>query len=297
MGNADDRLKFIPPMEPELVDKPPTGDEWSHEIKFDGYRTQVIKDSEGIRLFTKNGFDWTARYRRLAEEVAAIEAESFIFEGEAIMVDQKGHSDFRALQSAISSRWPAQNLYLVAFDILYKNGHDLRDMPVEDRRDILHEMIPAGGRIQFSEAMPGTGDAVFHLADKAGLEGVVSKRKGSLYRSGPTMNWRKIKCYGVQELDIIGVQRDPGQAARVLMADRGRYVGAATVTFKHDKRRALWDRVQGKVGAPPPKGLKKEKAEWLKPGLVGRVKTLRGETMLRHAKLMDFRERDKDGHR
>ncbi|TJV36597.1 MAG: ATP-dependent DNA ligase, partial [Mesorhizobium sp.] len=78
--------------------------------------------------------------------------------------------------------------------------------------------VPTGDRIQFSEAMPGTGDAVYHLVDRAGLEGMVSKRKDSPYRSGPTMNWRKIKCYAEKEMDIIGVQREAGKPAMVLMA-------------------------------------------------------------------------------
>ncbi|WP_318011242.1 MULTISPECIES: ATP-dependent DNA ligase [unclassified Mesorhizobium] len=210
------RLKFIRPMEPELVDRPPEGDGWCHEIKFDGYRTEVIKDLDGIRFYTKNGFDWTDRYHELAREAASIEAESFIFEGEAIRIDEAGVSDFHGLQSAVATRRP-KDLYLMTFDLLHINGHDLRDMPLEDRREILREMIPAGSRIQFSEALPGTGDAVYHLVDQAGLEGMVSKRKGSVYRSGATMNWRKIKCYEVKEMNIIGAQRDPGQAARVFM--------------------------------------------------------------------------------
>ncbi|TPM59177.1 ATP-dependent DNA ligase [Mesorhizobium sp. B2-2-4] len=284
------RLKFIPPMEPELVDTPPEGGDWLHEVKFDGYRTQVIKDADGIRLLTRRGHNWTGRYRHLAEEAAAIEAETFILEGETIMINEAGLSDFHGLQAAVSKRTPSPDLYLVAFDLLYLNGHDLRDMPVEDRREILHAMIPAGGRIQFSEALPGTGDAVYHLACETNLEGVVSKRKISIHRSGPTMNWRKIKCFDEKEMDIIGVQRETGKPAMVLMADKGHYKGGAFVTFKADKRQRLWDRVQGKVGGPVPKGLKKEKAEWLKPGLVGRVKFLKGEEKLRHAKLKDFWE-------
>ncbi|RWB05455.1 MAG: ATP-dependent DNA ligase [Mesorhizobium sp.] len=286
------RLKFVPPMQPELVDAPPEGEEWIHEIKFDGYRTQIIKDEDGIRLLTRRGYDWTARYKVLADQAAAIEADDFIIEGEAIVVDEAGRSDFHALQSAVSSRDPSQEYYLVAFDLLHMNGHDLRNMPLEDRRDILEGTIEAGGRIQFSEAMPGTGDAVYYLADQTGQEGIVSKRRDSIYRSGPTMNWRKVKCYDEKEMDIIGVQRDPGQAARVLMADNGRYLGTANVNFKFDKRKRLWDRVQGKVGGPVPKGLKKDKAEWLKPGLVGRVKFLKGEEQLRHAKLLDYREEE-----
>ncbi|MCF6126590.1 MULTISPECIES: ATP-dependent DNA ligase [Mesorhizobium] len=283
-------LKFIKPMEPELVDTPPQGDEWLHEIKFDGYRTQIIKDENGIRLFTKNGYDWTGRYIELAGEAEAIEAESFIIDGETITVNEAGLSDFHALQSAVTRREPSRDLYLVAFDLLHLNGHDLRNMPVEDRREILQALIPAVGRIQVSKAMPGTGDAVYHLVDKAGLEGMISKRKDSVYRSGPTMNWRKIKCYAEKEMDIIGVQREAGKPAMVLMADKGRYAGGAFVAFKADKRQRLWDRVQGKVGGPVPIGLKKEKAEWLKPGLVGRVRFLKGEERLRHAKLLDYRE-------
>ncbi|QKC83618.1 ATP-dependent DNA ligase [Mesorhizobium sp. NZP2077] len=285
------RLKFIKPMEPDLVDTPPQGGEWLHEIKFDGYRTQLIKDEDGIRLITKNGYDWTSRYIHLAEEAEAIEAQNFIIDGEAITVNEAGLSDFRALQSAITNRKPSRDLYLVAFDLLHLNGHDLRNLPVDDRREILQEMIALVGRIQFSKAMPGTGDAVYRLVENAGLEGMVSKRKDSTYRSGPTMNWRKIKCYSEKEMDIIGVQREAGKPAMVLLADKGLYAGGAFVTFKADMRQRLWDRVQGKVGGPVPIGVKNDKAEWLKPGLVGRVRFLKGEDKLRHAKLLDFRDK------
>jgi ATP-dependent DNA ligase len=91
-------------------------------------------------------------------------------------------------------------------------------------------------------------------------------------------------------MDIIGVQRERGKPAMVLMADDGRCMGGAFVTFSADKRQALWDRVQGEVGAPPPKGFKKQKAEWLKPGLSGKVRFLKGEEQLRHAMLKDFWE-------
>lgn len=282
------RLSFIRPMEPELVEQPPKGGEWGHEVKFDGYRTQIIKVADGIRFYTKNGFDWTAKYRPLADEAKSIKAESFILEGETIVTNEAGLSDFHALRSAITRR--PLDLYLVAFDLLHLNGHDLRDMPLKDRREILQAMIPAGGHIQFSEALPGSGEAVYHLACEAGLEGIVSKRLDSPYSSGSTMNWRKIKCYVEQEMDIIGVKRETGKPAMVLMADKGHYMGGAFVTLKADQRLALWDRVQGKIGAPPPNGLAREKAEWLKPGLVGRVKFLKGEEKLRHASLRDFRE-------
>jgi hypothetical protein len=125
------------------------------------------RSEDGIRLFTKNGFDWTARYRYLAEEAATTDAETFIFEGETIMINEAGLSDFHAMQAVIGLRRPSPDIYLVAFDLLYINGQDLREMPVEDRREILQEMIPAGGRIQVSEALPGTGAAVYRLVDQA----------------------------------------------------------------------------------------------------------------------------------
>ncbi|CDX21544.1 ATP dependent DNA ligase [Mesorhizobium sp. ORS 3324] len=281
-------LSFIRPMEPELVEQPPNGDEWSHEVKFDGYRTQVVKDAEGIRFYTKTGIDWTAKYRPLANEVLAIECDSFIIEGEMIVTNAAGISDFHALRSAITRR--PQDLYLAAFDLLHLNGRDLRDTALKDRREILQALIPPGSHIQFSEALPGTGDAIYHLACEANLEGIVSKRLDSVYRSGNTMNWRKVKCFTEQEMEIIGFKRETGKPAMVLMAHKGRYMGGAFVTFKADKRQALWDSVKGKVGAAPPKGLANEKAEWLRPGLVGRVKFLKGEDKLRHASLRDFRE-------
>jgi ATP-dependent DNA ligase len=261
-------------MVPKLFRNPPKGDEWIHEVKQDGYRTQIIKDRDGIRLFTRRGYDWTGVFAELAAEATAIRADNFILEGETIKINALGLADFNALQKAIGTG-KARDIYLVAFDLLHMNGRDIRDEPVERRRAILEGLIPAGNRIQFSEAMPGL----------AGVEGMVSKRKGSRYRSGPTIDWHKVKCFKKKTLEIIGVQRDPGQAVRVLMADKGRYVGAAVVNFKHDQRQRLWDQVRGLTGAPPPKELKKEKAEWLKPGLVGEVETLKGEEKLRHASL------------
>lgn len=98
------RLSFIRPMEPELVEQPPKGDEWSHEVKFDGYRTQLIKDDEGIRLFTKSGIDWTAKCKPIAKEAEGLKAGSFVIDGEVILTNEAGLSDFHALRSAITRR-------------------------------------------------------------------------------------------------------------------------------------------------------------------------------------------------
>lgn len=171
------RLKFIEPLMPTLVDKPPEGDGWIHEVKFDGYRSQIIIDDAEVRIFTRRGLDWTAKYRDLVETARGLNVRSAIIDGEIIVLNDAGVSDFGELRKAITGR--QHDLYFVAFDLLHVNGHDLRDMPLIDRREVLQAMIPTDKRIQFSEALPGSGAAVFLLVDQADLEGVVSKRKDS----------------------------------------------------------------------------------------------------------------------
>ncbi|KAA3452254.1 ATP-dependent DNA ligase [Mesorhizobium sp. SARCC-RB16n] len=285
------RLKFVAPLLPTLVEKPPEGAGWIHEIKFDGYRSQIIKDETGVRIFTRRGLDWTDKYRDLAKAAAGLDVESAIIDGEIIVLNDAGLSDFGALRKAITSR--QHDLYFVAFDLLHVNGHDLRDMPLEDRREVLTEMIPEEQRIQFSQALPGEASAIFHLAEQAGLEGMVSKRRDSKYRSGPSTNWLKAKCYTVEEYELLGVEREPGKPAFALMADRttGQYVGSAFINSSHAIRERLWKRVQEHAG-PAPRGMKRPATLWVKPGIIGRVKHLRGDEDLRHASLQDFRDEE-----
>ncbi|MER8430060.1 ATP-dependent DNA ligase [Mesorhizobium caraganae] len=274
---------------PTLVEKPPEGADWIHEIKFDGYRSQIIIDDAGVRIHTRRGLDWSSKYRDLVNAARELGVESAIIDGEIIVLNEAGLSDFAALRKAITSR--QQDLYFVAFDLLHLNGHGLRDMPLEDRREILTEMIPEGGRIQFSQALPGDAKAIFHLVDQAGLEGMVSKRKDSKYRSGNSTAWLKTKAFTIDEYDLLGVEREAGKPAFALMAERGtgRYVGSAFVTLNRELRERLWKRVQEHHGAAP-KGMKRPATQWVKPGIVGRVKHLRGDEDLRHASLQDFRE-------
>lgn len=283
------RLNFIAPLLPTLVDKPPEGDGWIHEVKLDGYRSQIVRDENGVRIFTRRGLDRTAKYRDLSKTARELNAESAIIDGEIVVLDEAGHSDFGELRTAITRR--QQDLYFVAFDLLHLNGHDLLDMPLIDRRDILEALIPQGERIQFSQALPGEARSIFHLIDLAGLEGMVSKRKDSVYRSGNSTAWLKVKSYAVDEFDLLGVEREPGKPAFALMAERGtgRYVGAAFIALNREMRERLWRRVQEQPG-PAPKGMKRPATQWVKPGLVGRVKHMRGEEDLRHASLQDFRE-------
>lgn len=131
-----------------------------------GDGAQIIIDDEGVRIFTRRGLDWTSKYHDLAKAAGELSVESAIVDGEIIILNEAGLSDLGELRKAITR--PQHDLCFVAFDLLHLNGHDL----LEDRREILAEMIPKGSRVQFSEALPGTGAAVFHLVDQAGIEGV-----------------------------------------------------------------------------------------------------------------------------
>jgi bifunctional non-homologous end joining protein LigD len=120
---------------------------------------------------------------------------------------------------------------------------------------------------------------------------MVSKRKDSKYRSGPSTNWLKAKSYTIDEYELLGVEREAGKPAFALMAERGtgKYLGSAFITMNREMRERLWKRVQ-EHAEPAPKGMKRPAAQWVKPGLIGHVKHLRGEEDLRHASLQDFRD-------
>ncbi|MFK0689124.1 hypothetical protein ACFX5Q_13100 [Mesorhizobium sp. IMUNJ 23033] len=135
-------------------------------------------------MLTRRGLDWTAKYRDLADAAKSLSMQNAIIDGGRS--DDARLSDFAALRKAITKR---QHDLSSPFDLPHLNGHDLRDMPLEDRREILASMIPPDIRIQFSQALPVEDKSIFHLVDQAGLQGMVSKRKDSKYRGGPSTNW------------------------------------------------------------------------------------------------------------
>ncbi|TGV62460.1 ATP-dependent DNA ligase, partial [Mesorhizobium sp. M2D.F.Ca.ET.160.01.1.1] len=114
------------------VAKPPEGDDWIHEVKLDGYRSQIVINGPDVRIYTRRGLDWSEKYRDLVEAAKALDVETAIVDGETIVTNDAGIPDFAALRRAITRR--QHDLYFVAFDLLHLNGHDLRDLGVEERR-------------------------------------------------------------------------------------------------------------------------------------------------------------------
>ena len=155
-----DRLRFIEPMMPTLVDKPPSGNgDWLTEVKFDGWRCQIIIDG-GVRVFTRRGFDWTDKLRIIADAAAAeIRVTSAIIDGELVYPHESGLSDFHALQAVVRSQ--SDKLLFMAFDLLHHDNEFLRAETVEDRRDRLYAFIRPGGRIQYSDSLQGTPTELF----------------------------------------------------------------------------------------------------------------------------------------
>jgi bifunctional non-homologous end joining protein LigD len=180
---------FILPCQPLLVDRPPTGSDWLHEIKHDGYRILACKEGSGVTLWSRHGTKFTDRLPKVAEAVFSLAADSALIDGEAVTFRPDGHSDFAALGTKAGSA----RACLVAFDLLSLNGEDFRQRPIEERHAALSPLVAGVDCVLFSDALMAQGALVFAKACDMGLEGIVSKRAGSRYRSGTSRQWLKSK--------------------------------------------------------------------------------------------------------
>jgi bifunctional non-homologous end joining protein LigD len=199
--------EFIPPQLAQLVDKPPDGDEWIHEIKFDGYRIQVQIRNGKVKMRTRKGLDWSAKYRSLASKLAELKVENAVVDGEVVWQDEKGRTDFQLLQNAMKAEKTEALIYW-AFDLLYLNGKDLRSLSQLERKEILKSILPSDGAIRYSDHSIGNGREMLGAGCRMNLEGIVSKRADAAYVSGRHDYWVKSKCLKRQEF-VIGGYTDP----------------------------------------------------------------------------------------
>jgi bifunctional non-homologous end joining protein LigD len=185
------RSSFVEPCLPSPADKPPSGSNWIHEIKHDGYRLMARRDPVGIRLLTRNGNDWSARFPLVVEAVNHLKLRSCLIDGEVVCCDERGLAIF----STLRQRRNEARAFLFAFDLLEMDGLDMRREPIETRKATLASLLRKGKpgvRLNEHIAHPN-GAAVFQHACKLGAEGIVSKRLGSRYRSGRSPDWLKFK--------------------------------------------------------------------------------------------------------
>ena len=180
---------FIEPCLPSPADKPPSGSNWIHEIKHDGYRLMARRDPVGIRLITRRGNDWSERYPLVVEAVNHLKVRSCLIDGEVVCCDERGLATFQLLRH----RRNEPQAFLYAFDLLELDGTDLRREPIEVRKATLASILRKSRPGVREGTWSMTALTVFQHACKMGLEGIVSKRLGSRYRSGRSPDWLKFK--------------------------------------------------------------------------------------------------------
>jgi len=184
-------LGIIEPCLPSPAKAPPSGPGWLHEIKHDGFRILARRDSAGVRLITRHGNDFTARFPLVASAVEALPARSCLIDGEAIVCDENGLAVFELIRGHGSKT----SAVLCAFDLLELDGKDLRRRPIEERKGLFAKLLhdSDSDRIVLNKHYEEDGAVVFREACSLGCEGIVSKRLGSIYRRGRSPLWLKVK--------------------------------------------------------------------------------------------------------
>jgi bifunctional non-homologous end joining protein LigD len=297
----------IEPELPSLAIAPPLGDDWVHEIKFDGYRILANIEQGQVTLHTRKGNNWTDRLPFLAAALRTIPAKTAVLDGELVALDERGMSDFQRLQDALGGAPTCQaGLVYYAFDLLYLDGMDLRGVGLAQRKALLATLLanvpsPTARTIRLSDHVIGQGPAFFAQAARMGLEGIVSKQRNAPYRPGRSRAWLKMKCTQRQEFVVVGYTEPKGTRSllgALLLAThtsgklvyRGR-VGTGfsenSLRELHRKLLPLRDRLPALVQPPEARGV-----HWVKPELVAEVSfsRLTQDGLLRHSIFLGLRE-------
>jgi bifunctional non-homologous end joining protein LigD len=275
---------------PELctpVERPPAGEGWCHEIKFDGYRVQLRVEDGEATLKTRKGLDWTGKFARIAKAAEAL--PDLLIDGEIVALDRHGVPDFSTLQGAISDG-NTDALIFYAFDLLFADGEDLRRLPLQARKARLKQILQARPKgktnintiryVEHFETGALDGEAILQSACKLSLEGIVSKKLDSPYRSGRSENWTKAKCRAGQEV-VLGGWKTTNGKFRSLMAgvhrgDHLAFVGLVGTGFSQDKVKRIMPALKAAASDHSPFGgnnapRKTRDVHWLKPELVAEI--------------------------
>jgi bifunctional non-homologous end joining protein LigD len=273
---------FVAPELCASVDRPPSGEGWCHEIKFDGYRVQMRVEDGEATLKTRKGLDWTDKFRAIAKEGNAL--PDGLIDGEIVALDHNGAPEFSTLQAAISDG-KTDNLIFYAFDLLFADGEDLRALPLGERKARLKRMLEARPKgkaklIRYVEHFHTGGEAILESACKLSLEGIVSKKLSAPYRSGRSESWTKAKCRAGHEVVLGGWKTTNGKfrslMAGVYRGDHLAFVGLVGTGFGQDKVRRIMPALKAAASDKSPFGgknvpRKTRDVHWLKPELVAEV--------------------------
>jgi bifunctional non-homologous end joining protein LigD len=276
---------FVEPSLAIAADTPPGGTRWVHEIKHNGYRIQARVDGGKVRLLTRKGLDWTARFRPIESALRKLPLGSALLDGEIVVQDENGISSFAGLQSDLRSGRKDRLAYFV-FDLLYIEGVDIRGVRLDERKELLRSLLdtlPPSSIVQYSDHMKEDGQTVLAHACRMGLEGIISKRADLPYCSGRGEHWLKSKCVLRQEFVIIGYVPSTAVSAAVgslVLAyyDKEKLIhaGRAGTGFSEEQARALHDELES-IAAEKPKfakpiqPLSEKGVRWVSPLLVAEI--------------------------
>jgi bifunctional non-homologous end joining protein LigD len=310
-------LAFVAPMAAQPVTRLPEGEDWIYELKLDGYRALMLKDGNQIRILSRNEKDLTQMYPTVAAAGLKMKAGRAVVDGEIVALAEDGRPSFRALQHRSSH--PRYRIVFYAFDVLSLDGRDLTTEPLTKRRACLPKIIGGDATLRLSQDLPGTVTEIIEAVRAAGIEGVVAKRKDSLYGAGERSNdWVKLKLDRQQEFVIGGYRRDGTVGMESLLVgyyDGGTLMFAGKVRaglIAHGRRELL-----GKLkplassqcpfaNLPDPRpsrwgggitAAEMHEMQWTQPKLVAQIRFLEwtAEKRLRHAAYLGLRI-DKSAH-
>ena len=295
--------RFVPPMLCTLVASVPSGDEWLYEMKYDGYRMQLVTGPDGVTIFTRTGLDWTERFADIATVAATLPPA--VLDGEIVVFDENGISDFAALAATLGPG-PAAPMTFVAFDVLRAENREVTKLPLVKRKELLAGVLAKfeiPEFIRIAPTMQGDGQQLLQRIAERGGEGLIAKKVRSVYVSGRSQAWLKIKSIARQDVTVIGYT--PSLAGRsfaslaVARYEDGnlRYAGRVGTGFTARKEADLWARLKPLGRAKPPEGVEcleevPPKVRWVEPELIVAVRHrgVTGGGLLRAASYLGLRE-------
>jgi bifunctional non-homologous end joining protein LigD len=297
--------EFVSPQLATLVKEAPKGNQWLHELKFDGYRLLCFLNRGKVGLWTRNQKDWTDKFPTIVKALRGLKVQSAILDAEVVAMDSAGRSSFQMLQQAIH-KTGGRGLVLEVFDLIYIEGFSITRTPLVERKQMLEQLIGtvrSDKVLRYSDHVEGNGPKFLKQACDFGIEGIVSKLADSQYESTRSHNWQKVKCLRRQEFVIAGYTlSDKGLPFSSLVLgvyEKGKLIYAGRVgTGFSTKLRADLKKMLDRIARPAkpfaeiPKDPDLRKAVWTEPKLVGEVEFSEWthDNVIRHPSFKGMRE-------